>query len=243
MKHAYSIQLYSLRDTMGSDFEGTLRQVSELGYQGVEFAGFFGKTAEEVSSLLDKYALTLTGTHSSFDDLLYRYEETVAYHKAIGNRYYVIPGYDLSSQKKLDFFIENANRLFDALAKEGITLCYHNHAGEFCPNADGSVVYEQLLYRSRIMLEVDIFWAYIGMKHPLALLERVKDRLALIHLKDGLANGDGKPLGLGDAPIRAVYDYALAHALPIVVESETLTPSGLAEAKVCIECLAAFEAV
>lgn len=50
----YSIQLYSVRDSMEQDFEGTLKKVSEMGYKAVEFAGFFGKPAEEVKALLDK---------------------------------------------------------------------------------------------------------------------------------------------------------------------------------------------
>ena len=240
-KRPYSIQLYSLRDTTPKDLNGTLEKVSALGYKAVEFAGFFNHTADEICDMLTRHNLTVSGTHSSLDDLIHHYEETVAYHKAIGNRFYIIPGANLSSQEKIDSFIAAVNPLCDKLAKEGITLCFHNHSGEFKPNADGSVPYEQLLYRSKIALEVDAYWAFVGMGTPLALMERVGDRLKLIHIKDGLKSGKGFPLGMGEAPVKEVYDWAVAHNIPLVVESETLTPDGITEAKICIEHLASLE--
>ena len=96
------IQLYSIRDSMEKDFEGILKAVSELGYTSVEFAGFFGRSANEVNELLEMYNLKLSGIHSSFDDLVNNYEEIVAFHKAIGNKNYIIPWYDLNSQEKID---------------------------------------------------------------------------------------------------------------------------------------------
>ena len=240
-KYPYSIQLYSLRDTTPKELDGTLAKVSALGYQAVEFAGFFGHTPEQITEMLNRHTLKVSGTHCPFSDLVRHYDETLAYHKAIGNQFYIIPGVDLSTQEKIDAFINDVNPLCDKLAAEGITLCYHNHAGEFKPNADGSVPYEQLLYRSKIALEVDAYWAFVGMRNPIAILERVGDRLKFIHIKDGSADGKGKPLGMGEAPVKEVYDWAVAHNIPLVVESETLTPDGITEAKICIEHLISLE--
>lgn len=236
------IQLYSVRDSMESDFEGTLKKLSELGYTCVEFAGFYGRTAEQVNKLLDRYNLKLSGTHSSFDDLVNNYEETVAFHKAIGNKYYIIPGYDLWSQEKLDKFVEQVNPICERLAKDGITLGFHNHHKEFEVLEDGAVVYEQLIYRTELKLEVDTFWAFVGMKNsPLALLERLGDRVNFVHIKDGLINGEGKPLGMGEAPVADIVAKAKEMGIPMVVESETCNPTGLAEAEICIEYLKALE--
>lgn len=232
------IQLYSVRDSMEGDFEGTLKKLSELGYTSVEFAGFYGRTAEQVNKLLDRYNLKLSGTHSSFDDLVNNYEETVAFHKAIGNKYYIIPGYDLWSQEKLDKFVEQVNPICERLAKDGITLGFHNHNKEFEVLEDGAVVYEQLIYRTELKLEVDTFWAFVGMKNsPVALLERLGDRVNFVHIKDGLINGEGKPLGMGEAPVADIVAKAKEMGIPMVVESETCNPTGLAEAEICIEYL------
>ena len=67
------------------------------------------------------------------------------------------------------------------------------------------------------------------------------DRVKCIHIKDGSADGKGKPLGMGEAPVQDVYNYAIEADIPLVVESETLTPDGITEAKICIEYLASLE--
>ena len=231
------IQLYSVRDSMETDFEGTLKKISELGYTSVEFAGFYGKTADEINSLLERYNLKLSGTHSSFDDLLNNYEETVAYHKAIGNKNYIIPGYDLWSQQKLDRFVEQVNPICRRLAEDGITLGFHNHNKEFEMLENGEVVYEQLIYRTELKLEVDTYWAFVGMKNPLGLLDRLGDRVNFVHIKDGLADGNGKPLGMGEAPVAEIVRKAKEKGIPMVVESETCNPTGLVEAEICIKYL------
>ncbi len=235
------IQLYSVRDSMENDFEGTLKKVSELGYTSVEFAGFFGRSADEINELLKKYNLKLSGTHSFFDDLVNNYEETVAFHKAIGNKHYIIPGHDLWSQEKLDKFVAEVNPICERLAKDGITLGFHNHHKEFEVLENGEVVYEQLVYRTKLMLEIDTYWAFVGMKNPLGLLERLKDRVNFVHIKDGLADGNGKPLGLGEAPVKDIVAKAKQMNIPMVVESETCKPSGLSEAEICINYLKSLE--
>ena len=235
------IQLYSVRDGMQEDFEGTLKSLSEMGYTSVEFAGFYGKSADEVNALLQKYNLKLSGTHSSFDDLVNNYEETVAFHKAIGNKHYIIPGYDLWSQEKLDKFIEQVNPICEKLAKDGITLGFHNHHKEFEVLENGEVVYEQLIYRTNLKLEIDTYWAFVGMKNPLGLLDRLADRVHFVHIKDGLSDGNGEPLGMGKAPVKDIVAKAKAMGIPMVVESETCNPSGLKEAEICINYLKTLE--
>ena len=237
MKTPVGIQLYSVRDGMEKDFEGTLKKISELGYKTVEFAGFYGKTANEVNEILAKYNLTLSGTHSSFDDLVNNYDETVAYHKAIGNKYYIIPGYDLWSQQKLDAFVEKVNPIIEKLKQDGITLGFHNHYKEFEVMENGAVAYEQLIYRTNICFEVDTYWAYTAGLDPVKLMERLGDRLIFAHIKDGTFDKNGTPLGLGTAPVKAAVEYVKAHNIPIVVESETCNPTGLAEAEICINYL------
>lgn len=235
------IQLYSVRDGMAEDFEGTLKSLSEMGYTSVEFAGFYNKTADEVNALLQKYNLKLSGTHSSFDDLVNNYEETVAFHKAIGNKHYIIPGYDLWSQEKLDKFVCEVNPICEKLADEGITLGFHNHHKEFEVLENGEVVYEQLIYRTNLKLEIDTYWAFVGMKNPVGLLDRLADRVHFVHIKDGSADGNGEPLGKGSAPVKEIVAKAKEMGIPMVVESETCNPSGLKEAEICINYLKTLE--
>lgn len=238
----YGIQLYSIRDfAKENGLEAAIAKMAEMGYKKMEFAGFYDHTAEEVVAMLKKYDVEVSGTHSPFDDLVNNYEETVAFHKAIGNKYYIIPGYSLKNQAKLDTFIEQVNVVSKKLAADGITLAFHNHHKEFLPNEDGSQIYDQLLYRTDLKLEIDTYWAFVGMKNPLNLMERVKDRLICIHVKDGSADGHGTPLGMGEAPVAEVWAKAKEMGLPMIVESETQTPDGPTEAKICIEYLKSLE--
>lgn len=235
----YGLQLYSVRDLAQNDWREAVKQVAALGYKLIEPAGFFGLTAEEVNQIIAEYGVTLSGTHTGLGELLDNYEETVAFHKAIGNRCYIIPGHDLSTKDKLDAFIAEVNRLQPMLKDEGIELCYHNHAHEFKPNEDGQIIYDALLTRTTLKLEIDTYWAFAGGKDPVALMEELKDRLVFIHLKDGDGEHKGFPLGMGVAPIRAVWEKAKAMNIPMVVESETLTPDGMTEARICMEWLQA----
>ena len=65
----YGLQLYSVRDFTQKDLAYTLKKVAEIGYKYVEFAGFFGHSAEEVKAMLNEYGLVVSGTHSSLKEL------------------------------------------------------------------------------------------------------------------------------------------------------------------------------
>ncbi len=237
----YGIQMYSLRDITGDDLEGALKAVAEMGYKQIEFAGFFGHTADEINDMLKKYDLELIGTHSGWEDLRDNYEETLAFHKAIGNKRYVIPGADISKKEKLDKFIDFVNDIIPKLKAEGIELGYHNHAHEFIPTEEGIYIHSELQNRTNLFFEVDTYWAFVAGKDPIAELERLGDRVKMVHLKDGTPDGNGLSLGSGSAPAAAVKAYAQAHGLDIVVESEGCNPTGIEEVSRCMDFLKSLD--
>ena len=133
----YGIQMYGLRDITGQDLAGALKAVADMGYKTVEFAGFFGHSAEDVRDMLAANGLTCSGTHSGLGDLVNNFDETVKYHKTIGNKYYIIPGHDLSTREKLETFIAQCNEIAPKLRAEGIELGYHNHSTNSIPPTKG----------------------------------------------------------------------------------------------------------
>ena len=181
---------------------------------------------------------THTGMQELSDDVI---GETIRYHKTLGNRLIVLPWADLDNQQKLDDFVVQTEKVQARLADEGIRLGYHNHAHEFKPNADGSCIWEQLEERTRLDLEIDTYWAFVGGRDPLEMMERLKERVRIIHIKDGLVDGSGRPLGMGEAPAAAVYRKAVELGDRLIVESETCQPSGLEEARICMDFLKAQE--
>lgn len=237
----YGLQLYSLRDITGEDLEAGLRAASEIGYRAVEFAGFFGHPAQEVRGWLDKYNLCPIGTHTGLQSLLDDFDGTVAYHKAIECYNLIIPGHDLSTKEKLDAFIEQVNILQPRLEAEGITLMYHNHSHEFFPNKDGLLIHNELVRRTSLLFEIDTYWAFAGGQDPIQLIKRLKERVRLIHLKDGAGGHEGRWLGKGSAPVEQVRRLALKLGLAMIVESEGLCPSGIEEAAGCFAYLKTLE--
>lgn len=234
----YGIQLYSLRDMTGTDLAGALRAVAELGYSSVEFAGFFGHSAAEICEMLDQNHLTVSSTHTDWKELTQaRIDETIRYHKEIGNPNIIIPGADLSTPEKLDDFIALLNFAQPKLAAEGIALGYHNHYAEFLPNPFGAITHTELEHRTSVEFQIDTYWAYIAGRDPLAELERLQARIRYIHLKDGDADKHGMALGEGTAPVAAVHDTALRLGFGMIVESEGCKPSGVEEIGRCIRYL------
>lgn len=251
----YGIQMYSVRDVSQSDLREALRRVTELGYRYVEFAGFFGNSAEDVRAWLDEYGLICSGTHTKLDlvrpDAI---EETIAYHKTIGCKNLIVPSAKWDTDADMDENIAVLNAAQKKLAENGIALGYHNHSREFFPTPYGKIIENELIARTSVELEIDTFWAFNAGLDPVVFLEAHKDRIRVIHIKDGIpsAAGDknydhvhdnvhGKALGEGEAPVEQIRAWAIAHNVRMVVESEGLDPTGPDEVDRCIRFLRSLD--
>lgn len=237
----YGIQMYSVRDIPGPGLAESLKAVAEVGYKSIEFCGFRGHTAEEIVALLKEYDLKVSGTHSSFEALEEDFAGTVKYHQAIGNKNYIIPHAPVETAEELSETVKKFNKYQPMLAAEGINLGFHNHYIEFLPNDKGQIPHEVLQAETDIMFEIDTYWAFIAGLDPVALLEKLKARVPVIHLKDGNREKEGCNLGAGEAPVIAVRAKAIELGMDIVVESEGLKPTGIEEVARCMEFLKTLE--
>ena len=243
MKNEYGLQMYSVRDLTQEHMREAIIEVGKLGYDYVEFAGFFDHTAEEIVSYMKEAGVKLSGTHSSVNDLVpEKLDETIAYHKAIGNTDYIIPGAKLESPALIDEFVKIVNYAQPKLEAAGIQLGFHNHSKEFQVMYWGSTIHSELEKRTKVHFQIDTFWAFNAGVDPIALLDRLGSRVHVIHIKDGFLGGRGMALGEGEAPVALVHDYAEKHGIRMVVESETLQPTGLEEVGRCIRYLKKLDA-
>ena len=250
-KVEYGLQMYCLRDITGTDLKDALRQVAEMGYKYIEFAGFFGHPAEDVKSWLDAFGLICSGTHTGGEALREEnIEATIAYHKTIGCTDLIIPGMDWSTPESFEENIALINKAQPILVENGIRLSYHNHSDEFFTTPYGKCIEDEVIARTSAALEIDTFWAFNAGIDPVAFCEAHKDRIHVIHLKDGVAckaesrswgrSGEGVigySVGSGEAPVLAVRQWCLDNGVRMVIESEGLDPTGPAEVKRCIEYL------
>lgn len=184
-----ALQLYSVRDDMEKDFEGTLKKVSELGYAGVEFAGLFGKTAAEVKALCEKYSLTPISAHVPLDGILADTDGLLAIYKEIGVKYIAVP-YVTEERRpgaeKFDETIEDIKKIGAACEKLGITLVYHNHDFEFV-DLNGEIGLDVLYNRvpaNWLATEIDTCWANVGGVDPAKYVLKYTGRAPIVHLKD-----------------------------------------------------------
>ena len=233
----YGIQLYSIRDLAKESLEEAVSTAARIGYSSIEFAGFFGRSSAEVVKAMDDAGIRICGTHSGWGELANDYENTLRFHKEIGNTHYTIPGADLSTPEKLKDFVEFLNYMTPKLASEGIELAYHNHSREFIVNDFGVRTHDVRAADTSVNFEIDTYWAFVAGEDPVAVLEKYAHRMALIHLKDGTPEGKGRSLGLGSAPLADVVAAAKRLGLYMIVESEGQEPDGPAEITRCIDWL------
>lgn len=183
------LQLYSIRDEMEKDMEATLKKVKEMGYDYVEFAGYYGKEAGEVLELLEKYGLECVSVHQVYDVFLEDGKKAVDYLKTIGAKYCAVPWMDLSKhagsknfeQTKKDF-IQVATLLKEA----GIQLLYHNHDFEFKTH-EGKYLLDWLydsISEDLLQTEIDTCWVNYAGVDPVDYIKKYSGRSPVVHLKD-----------------------------------------------------------
>ena len=233
----YGLQLYSVKSHMAESVEDTLRAVAAMGYTMVEPAGFFDKTAEEFKALCEANGLEICGSHTGFAALLDgKHEETIPYFQTIGCKRFIIPGAPVANQEELATTIAYLNQYQPILNEAGIELMFHNHDCELRANSDGQFAHVEMQKNTSVQFEVDVYWAFRAGVSPLYLLEQLKERISVIHLKDGTME-HGTPLGRGDVPIADIVKWAAANGVDMVVENEPVAALEMEEAKECIDYL------
>lgn len=239
MKKQIALQLYSLRTEFEEDYKNTLERVSDLGFDGVEFAGFYGIDANEMKETLDEYNLKAAGSHTSYELLLQDLEGVMAYNKAIGNKHIICPMCFFPDEEALDSVIHNFDRIGKRLMEEGFVFSYHNHSHEFEKIKD-TYILDTIFERSSVVIpELDVYWVYRGNENPVEYIKKYSDKLQLLHLKDGTME-EGTALFEGSVDIKGVLDSIADLDIEwLVVEDETPYPNSFASVERSIENLKA----
>ncbi|MGZ7443842.1 sugar phosphate isomerase/epimerase family protein [Paenibacillus sp. TH7-28] len=242
------LQLYTVRDHLERDFEGTLRKVAQLGYKGVEFAGFYGRTVEQVQQILQETGLVAVGAHTAYDRLKAALEEEIAFNKAIGNRYIVVPYLSEEDRNRWPEVIEDLKKFGERCKQEEMILCYHNHDFELTQSLNGKpvldAIYEQVP-ASLLQMELDSCWVAFAGADPLAYIATYRDRLPLVHWKDVAKKPDGSPetveLGRGEVAVAAIGDAAIGAGVEwLIVEQDHCAGDSLESIAVSMDWVRAY---
>jgi sugar phosphate isomerase/epimerase len=197
------LQLYSVRNLLPKDFDGTLRQVAAAGYKEVEAAGYFDKTAADFGNALQRAGLRCISTHHQLVQLRTQLDQLIEYGQAIGLEYILCSWAGVhrdptrTGDLNLDdwrYVADQFNTIGAKVQAAGMTFGYHNHIIEF-GKENGIVFFDELLKRTDpkvVSFEMDCGWVVAGGHNPVEYLSKFPERFPLLHVKDMIKQPDGK---------------------------------------------------
>ncbi|MFA7237523.1 MAG: sugar phosphate isomerase/epimerase [Phycisphaeraceae bacterium] len=225
------LQLFTLRDVLKVDLPGTLRRVAEIGYQGVEWAGFYDHKPAELRKMLDDLGLKSAGIHNGIDALQQCLPGVVETAGTLGHDCVIVPwsGQEYRSVAGYTRLAHELSGIGAKLKESGITLCYHNHDFEFVKQSDGRTGFEILIQESAkegLSFEVDMGWVYVGTgTPPEAFASKLAGRVPLLHIKDFKAPLESRKmceLGTGEVDYRPTIAQAAGWGTRwLIVEQDT----------------------
>ena len=187
MKFPVALQLYSIRTDMEKDVFSTLKAVKEMGYDGVELAGFYGIAPAQMKAYLDEVGLIPVSAHVPIAEMLADVDKVIADYKTVGVQYIVVPYLDEARRPGNEGFgqcVEDVKRLAKICAENGLPLQYHNHDFEF-KTVDGEYGLDIFLASApELGLELDTCWAAVAGVNVGKYLRSYKGRTPVLHLKD-----------------------------------------------------------
>lgn len=223
-----ALQLYSVRQLCAQDLPGTLAAVAKMGYVGVEFAGYHGRSAQELKKLLDDNGLKVAGTHIGIDTLLGdQLERTIEFNRIIGNKFLIVPGLPEERRNSRAAWLETArlmNEAAERAAPHGMRVGYHNHWVEFQP-LEGELPWDTFFSNTRpeVVMQLDTGNALHGGADPIPFLRKYPGRAATVHLKEYSASNKKALIGEGD--VRWDEFFSLCESIGgtewYIVEQET----------------------
>lgn len=201
------IQLYTLRNELARDVEGTLRALAQMGYDGVQHSGGAEVLpASLMQRVTEETGLRLLGTHAHLPALETSEDEEVAYCRQLHCRHVAIAWTPPEEHGDVERLAGRMDRAGERLRDAGITLSYHNHAAEFARSGDTTVL-DALLANTDpqcLMLELDVAWAAVAGMDPVQYLRRYAGRIPFLHVKDLNTDGTFADVGEGILPMAEI---------------------------------------
>lgn len=231
------LQLYTVRDALGKDLDGTLAALAAAGYRHLESAGYAGKSAQEFKAALDKHGLHVASMHVPINMIRDNTAQVLADAKLFGAQWVVCPWMDEKERTA-----EGYRRVGQALAKvaeqwkgENVGVAYHNHDFEF-KTVDGGKTGLDTLFEAAgpdVKSELDIYWATFAGQDPLAIARAHPGRITLAHAKDAgpAPKHEMTDVGQGTIDFRTILPRLKAGGLQYAFVEHDQPKDALATAK------------
>lgn len=230
-----AVQLYSVRKDCELDLPGVLEAVAKMGYDGVEFAGYHGRTAAELRKLLDDNGLKCAGTHTQLPTLLGdELQKTIEFNQVLGNEFLIVPWLGQERRATREAWLETAGLLTEASGRahpQGMWVGYHNHDFEFKPwPGTDELLWDTFFSNTpqEVVMQVDIGNALHGGGDPIPYIARYPGRALTVHLKEHSDSNPDALVGEGDVDWPSVFDLceSVGGTRWYIVEYEKITEPG-----------------
>lgn len=224
---AAGLQLYTVRELMEKSVADTLKLAAGIGYQQVEFAGYFNESAKNIRSLLDGEGLTAPSAHISLEQLQQNLDQVIEDALIVGHQYLVLP-YLLEAQRGQEIgayqrLAADLNKFGERAKQAGLHMAYHNHDFEF-DKVTGGIPYDTLLGETDpalVSMELDLYWTVKAGLDPIALFKKHPGRFALWHVKDMDTAGNFADVGKGVIDFKSIFAHrAIAGVKHFFVERD-----------------------
>jgi len=220
-----ALQLYSIRKQLGNDFEGGVRRIADMGYAGVEPAGFPGTTPEQAAALFKELDLAVPSAHIALP-VGEAKQQTLDTMNALGSTR-IVSGFgpkQFATPDKVKESCERFNEASAVAAENGMTFGIHNHSWEFMP-MDGRHVYNLMLdhLAPEVFFQVDTYWVRIAGLDPADVVRELGARAPLLHIKDGPGEKEKPMTAVGDGVMDfpGIVEAAGANVEWMIVELDT----------------------
>ncbi len=232
------LQLYSVRDDIKADYKGTVAKVAEMGYTGVETAGygngqFYGLSPADFKKSIEEVGMEVLSSHTArpladsvaatnWDEVWAWWDTAIQAHKEAGMKYIVTPWMPTpATLADLQAYCDYYNQIGEKCNAAGLRFGYHNHDFEF-KEIEGQLMYDYMLNNtdpSKVFFQMDVYWVVKGGKDPVDYFNNYPGRFELLHIKDELELGRS-----GEVDFESIYNNAeTAGAKYMIVEVERYT--------------------
>lgn len=192
---AIAAQLYTLREFTKTpvDIRDTFNKVSDLGYEAVQVSGMGPIEPEALKEIADESGLKIIATHIGYQRICEEPAAVIADHKLWGCRHVAIGGLPQEYRNEQGFssFAREASKAVQPLIDAGLTFSYHNHSFELQRFGDKTGM-QMLVEESdphNFSFEIDTYWIQHGGANPVTWLQKLRDRMCVVHLKDMAMEG------------------------------------------------------
>lgn len=197
------MQLYSVRDDIRSDYDATIAAVAEMGYTGVEAAGynegqFYGMSPADFKKSIEDAGMEVLSSHTSrpladnpaetnWDETWAWWDTAIQAHKDAGMKYIVAPWMPTpATLADLQAYCDYYNQIGERCNAAGLRFGYHNHSFEF-KEIEGQLMYDYMIENTdpdKVFYQMDVYWVIEGGHDPVAYFNKYPGRFEQLHIKD-----------------------------------------------------------